>query len=177
MMPYLVAAVVLIGAVALLNLVLSMGIIRRLREQAASLPEAQVPHLPAPGEQVGDFTVRTTGGDTVSRDGLRGDTAVAFFSPNCQPCQETVPQFAEYARALPGGPDWAVAVVVGNGAEAAEMVAKLTPVARVVTETDAEVLQSAFRPNGFPSIYLIGHDGVVVASGHGMAALPAPAAA
>jgi len=50
-MPYLVAAVVLVGLLCLLDLVLTFGVIRRLRSTAEATPRP----LTGPGERAGEF--------------------------------------------------------------------------------------------------------------------------
>lgn len=83
-MPYLAAAVVLIGLLCVLNLLLTVGLIRRLREQGPGRPgNAAPPTALGPGSRIGDFTTRTTGGEPVSHEDLTG--LVGFFSAGCTP--------------------------------------------------------------------------------------------
>lgn len=177
-MPYLVSAVALVATVSLLNLVLAMGIIRRLREHTALLQDSQAGQdLLAPGEILSDFTAHTITGDRFSRADLDGDVAVAFFSPTCQPCQQVAPQFVQYAADLPAGRGRAIAAVIGEEADAADMIAILSPAVQVVTGAEVDSLTRAFRPRGYPSVYWIGEGGAVVASGRSTSILPALAVA
>src|SRR6266511_625040 len=99
-MPYLVAASVLRGAVCTVNLILTLALIRRLREQAGGPPG---PRQPLPkvivgiGERPAEFTAATTEGEPIDRDAVAGGL-VGFFSPQCSPCRERVPEFMEYAH-------------------------------------------------------------------------------
>jgi AhpC/TSA family len=167
--PYLVGAVVIVGVLALLNLLLTFGVIRRLREHTERLsrPAAGLPDLMVGvGESPGSFTARTTEGEQVSLEALAGgEQLVGFFSPSCQPCKEVAPAFV--ARAAAGGQTRALAVVVGGPEEVGDLVTWFAPVARVVVEADVNgAVASAFRVNGFPALCLLDADGVVTASGH-----------
>ncbi|BDM74623.1 hypothetical protein HEK616_81100 (plasmid) [Streptomyces nigrescens] len=158
-MSFLIAAVVFVGALCTLDLVLTLGVIKRLREHSERLsgtsgPGGRFDTLDmAVGEEVGEFTTSTVDGERLSRGMLAADTLVAFFAPGCQPCREKMPAFVDHARALPGGRAQVVAVVVGDPAEAAAFVAELSPVARVVVEEGPEdPLSAAFRARSFPTV-------------------------
>ncbi|MDO3687525.1 TlpA disulfide reductase family protein [Micromonospora sp. C28ISP2-4] len=183
-MAYLAAAVIVVGIIGLLNLVLALGVIRRLREHTVRLTALEAGHghghsdgiMLGAGSAVQPFQAVTEDGVTVTRDGLAGPTLVAFFSPDCTPCRERMPQFIRYAAEHPGGRDRVVGVVVSDRAAAGEYVAALSPVARVVVESDGGPLCTAFGVQGFPAISLIDESGVVVASGSLIEDLSAPVA-
>lgn len=69
-----------------LNLVLTVGVIRRLREHTEQLSRVAL-SSPDPilhvGDRVGDFAVTTTDGEQLSDDRFTGRTLVGFFSPGC----------------------------------------------------------------------------------------------
>ena len=170
-MTYLASAVALVGAIGLLNLVLILGIIRRLREHTALLSRSSgggADGVLAAGETVADFAVRTASGELLSRDRIGRDAVVAFFSPNCRPCRERMPEFAAYAKGLAGGDTPVVAAVTGDESEGAELIAGLRPVADVVVGEEAVRLATAFGVQGYPSFYLMEENGRVAASGHGL---------
>lgn len=178
-MSYLAAGVVVVGALAILNLLLTFGVIRRLREHTELIsadrgmgpPDLMV----GAGESPGDFTAVATDGTTVSRKELVGGHLVGFFSPDCEPCRQMAPRFADRAAALPLGRTQVLAVVVGGLAEVAELVALFEPVARVVVEDGpaASDVAGAFKVKGFPAICALNGDGVVAASGFDVVDLPA----
>ena len=182
-MPVLISAVVLVGAVCALDLLLSIGVIRRLRvhttlldqlRDASATPDVMLPA----GAPPGDFAATTVDGERLSAESL-GPTLVGFFMPHCGGCAEELPNFVRYARAAVDGPHRPLAVVVAEDdgdEEVAGYIAKLGAVARVVRETPAGPLASAFSVTGFPAFCLVGADRAVVASGHRVDALPAPAA-
>ncbi|MFI1420063.1 TlpA family protein disulfide reductase [Streptomyces sp. NPDC020731] len=154
-----------------MDLLLTLGVIKRLREhtqQLASRPAGRRDGTALRvGETVGDFRVTARNGRELTPAGLPDGTVVAFFSPTCGPCEEKVPKFAAYARTLPMGERQVVAVVVGDAAAAAPFADLLTPVASVVVEEPDGALNSAFRVQAFPTVLQVGHGrdgGLVVTS-------------
>jgi thiol-disulfide isomerase/thioredoxin len=168
-MAFLAAAVVLVGALSLLNLVFTFGVIRRLREHTEILdrldPGAHSVML-EPGQPVADFSAITVDGQPVSANWTDGGTLVGFFSPTCAPCQTQLPTFVDNAKHHRGGREFVLAVVVGDSDEAAApLVADLGGVARVVREADGGQLSTAFGVRGFPAFALVEPSGQVGASG------------
>lgn len=180
-MTYLEAVVLTVGLLCLLNLLLTFGVIRRLRQHTEHLnrlaPTDQPPGIGV-GEVVGEFATTTTTGEPLTRAGLTGQTLVGFFSPGCEPCATQLPHFIDRAREQPGGRARAIAVVAAGTDGKQDYVERLEPVARVVTEGPDGALQAAFRVTGFPMLYLV-DDGTVRAAGFTVAdvtATGAPAA-
>lgn len=174
-MAYLAAAVVLVGLVAVVNLLLTIGIVRRLREHTAELAELRTRGTGGGGEvaltagaRVGAFAATGVHGRTVTLDTLGDRPLVAFLSPQCGPCKERLPGFLELAGGRPGGRDSVLAVAVGTGEQTAELVEQLRPVATVVVESDRGPVQQAFAVTGFPAFLLV-EQGVVVASDYELA--------
>ena len=168
-MAFLVAAVVLIGLVSLLNLALTYGVIRRLRQHNDMLGApsfagpAQVSQL-AVGAVVDDFKAVTVSGGTVARNDLSGHTLVGFFSPDCPACTAEIGRFVEVARSRSRDSVWAV--VVGEPDRVADTVATLTPAAgTVIAEDGRQEMVSAFGVVGFPAFFVIGVGGAVQAIG------------
>ncbi|WP_433477015.1 hypothetical protein ACQPZP_08140 [Spirillospora sp. CA-142024] len=162
-MPYLAAAVVLIGLLSVLNLVLTLALVRRLREQGATQPRDTGPPVAlGPGSQVGEFTTTTTEGDPVSRENLIG--LVGFFSAGCEPCHDLAPRFARLTTGLPR-----LAVVTGDDPD---LVAVLSPAARVVAEEDGGTVSRAFQNTWTPALYIVDGEGRVAATGGRLEDLP-----
>lgn len=169
-MAYLVAANVLIGLLAALNLLFTVGVVRRLREHTTELASlrAGVTARPVPADDVafpvgmpaGEFAAATLDGEPVTLAGLGDRPLVGFFSPHCQPCKEQLPAFVKYAAARPGGRDAVLAVIVGTEDEARETAERLRPVATVVVEPDVGPIQQAFGVTGFPAFVLVEDDRV-----------------
>ncbi|MEV6912663.1 TlpA disulfide reductase family protein [Amycolatopsis sp. NPDC051071] len=178
-MPILTAAVVLVGLLCVLDLLLSFGIIRRLREQNETLKNVQrnaaaQPEIALPaGATVGAFSATTVGGAELSTADIDGTRAlVGFFSPNCTPCKERMPEFIEYATGFEGK---VIAIAAGNEEETADMVVRLGEVAEVIREFDGGDVHQAFGASGYPALCVVEADRTVLASGWEMSALPVPA--
>jgi hypothetical protein len=172
-MAYLYALVGLFGALTLLNLLLTFGIIRRLRHRPPGTI-VTTPGFLTPGTLIGDFTGRDLDGRPVSRGELSGRTLVGFFSPGCDACRDRLPDFAA-ARVF--GPDRSLAIVMGGAVSASDYLPSLTPVARVVPDDPDGPLISAFAITTVPSFFVVDADGRVVAGGVTLDGLPVAAVA
>ncbi|MEU9510864.1 TlpA disulfide reductase family protein [Micromonospora sp. NPDC048170] len=158
-MPTLVSAVVFLGAFCVLNLILLIGVLKRLREHAQQLASVNGPSSAvALGTEIGEFTVRTVDDRPLSRESLDGETLVGFFSSTCAPCKETMPKFVAHAERYPGGRDRVLAVVTGDPARVADFIAELRVVAQVVTNTDGDKLADAFQITAFPALLHVSPD-------------------
>lgn len=177
-MPFLVTAVVLIALLCLLNLLLTFGVIRKLRAQAADKADRAVDGLIIPaGSAAPAFSAVTTAGERITRERL-GETMLGFFSPDCRACKERLPLFVEQARTAARETGRSVlAVVHGTEEEARDQVAALTGVAHVVVEPGDGPLGEAFDITGYPVFGLITADGTLAATTFDPARLPAPSKA
>lgn len=168
-MPYLVAALVIVGVLCVINLLLTVATIRRLREHTELLSRkakaAASVGVAAPGSSVGPFTVATVEGRVVTTDDLAPGTLVGFLAPGCRGCLEELPAFLDLARAHHDGARGVLAVVSGDEASSVEYVARLSPFARVVVAPPGHEIESAFAVGSFPAFFLVGSGGVVRASG------------
>ncbi|MER6308679.1 hypothetical protein [Streptomyces sp. NPDC001657] len=181
-MPYLVAAVVLIGALCLLDLLLTVGLVRRLRAQQAPRPSADgfahAGMLP-PGGIVGAFDTRTVDGRPLHRRDLGTGTVVVFLSPGCPPCHQLVPRVAAALGAAPANE--AVAVVAGGmegDPDTEQLLKELGPVARVVLEPGTGPMTEAFAARAFPvmcRVRAVGDELVVEDVGEHVLPTPVPA--
>lgn len=165
---YLATVVVLCVLITVFNLVLTFGVIRRLKnhtdqfvEIGRMMPRAEP--LIREGQRPAPYTAVSIDGQPVSDADLRSGGLVGFFSPTCDSCTEWLPRFVTAAAALPGGARTALAVVVADSpAEGAEMAAQLSGVATVVIEPDRGPLAEAFQAKGYPAMGRLGEDGAVV---------------
>lgn len=167
-MTVLTVAVVLVGTLCLLDLVLTLGVIRRLRDhsQRLSLP-ADGDTAGKPGSVVDPFTATTTDDTNVARDDLVEPTLVGFFSPDCPACEEKLPAYLEYARSFPGPK---LGVIAGEAGGLKYRTA-LTEIGAVVVERELGPVQKAFGVSGFPAFVIV-VDGVIAQAGHEVADLP-----
>ncbi|MCO1653686.1 hypothetical protein [Pseudonocardia humida] len=182
-MLYLTIAVVLVGALCVLDLLLTLGVVRRLREhtELLSAPRTDMSSdVIAAGRRPAAFTAADADGVPVGLDDLAADALLGFFTPSCPACTERLPDFLALAARVPGGRDKVVAVVAGGlgpdgsvAGEAADLVARLGGVARVLPEAHDGPVSAAFQVVAYPSWVLM--DGAEVgASAVGMDRLPSP---
>ncbi|OPG10659.1 redoxin domain-containing protein [Microbispora sp. GKU 823] len=167
-MPFLTALVLGVGVLCLIDLVLTVGVIRRLRaheEILTARPSAFPSIVLPPGAVIGGFSAESTDGVRVSDETLTEPVLIGVFSPDCPACHDRLPQFAERARSVPGGRRNVLAVLVGTEEEVADQRRTLEPVALVLIEKHGTGLTKALQVNGFPSLALVDENGRVVASG------------
>jgi hypothetical protein len=178
-MPVLVAAVALTAALCLVNLLLTFGVLGRLREHAKLLGEPRMPSEVMgllPGEAPGAFTaVSSTGRQVCNTTGVR---VAAFFSTECSVCSERVKPFISYVSTRKISQERVLAVIVANGAPnggdlTSSYVKQLASVATVCSEQHDGGISAAFKVNGFPAFCLLDDDGLLTASGYDPAMLSA----
>jgi thiol-disulfide isomerase/thioredoxin len=181
-MYVLVAAVVLLGALCMINLLLTYGVIRRLRHHTDLLstrpagPDAGDLMLPA-GSSVRDFAVTDQDGGGVSPATFAAPTLLAFLSPGCGPCETLLPQFVHAAREWPGGRGQVLAVVAGDGGGAeAAFASRLAPVATVVVE-GAQERATAFGVRGYPVLCVVDNAATITWTGRKTESIKRPVVA
>ncbi|HEU5353244.1 MAG TPA: hypothetical protein VFU65_02225 [Actinocrinis sp.] len=164
-MPILTAAVIVVGALCVLNLILIDAIIRRLREISSRLGGKEDGKLLPVGSEIGAVAV---GAGHIKQ----GTKTVVLMSTTCSACLSVLEATVGYARDLPGAADILVAIQ-GEGGNIEEMTAALGEVATLVTGTAAADLVTALQGRAFPSFYLL-EDGRVRAAAHTPLMLPSP---
>jgi hypothetical protein len=163
------AAVVIFGVLTTLNLILTLGVLKRLREQSEQLAhtggaeQVEDPVLSA-GEVPEDFANTTVDGEPVSRDDVTGARLVAFLSPLCDRCEAQIPGLLDAARSMLGGRDNVLVVIVGKDEKAGEYAARFRDVAKVVVEPGNGPITKAFKLTGLPAFALLDPFGKVVTS-------------
>jgi thiol-disulfide isomerase/thioredoxin len=181
-MSVLVVAVVLVALLCLLDLLLTFGVIRRLKEHTSHLEKLLAGGgfenpLPTIGDTVGEFTATTVEGKSVSQDSFSMETLVAFFSPSCEPCKAKLPGFAEYAADWVNDQRQVITVVTGPVEQTAEMVDSLKPVSTVVTDGVDGPISQAFKARSTPTFCLVDNAGTVIAADYDFNRMPALAEA
>lgn len=178
-MAALTVALIVVGLLSLFNLLLMLGVIRRIREYGAQLAASagQGLHGPppvsdlVPGQSPAEFSVRIDEGRELS--GPAGLRVVAFFSPLCSVCPERVPPFIDYVSNHAIARDYVLAVIEHNeGLAAPAYVDKLAAVAQVCSGPDGDTVTQAFKMQGNPAFAVLNSDGVLVAAGYDPARLP-----
>lgn len=180
--PIVIALIVVVGMLCLLDLVLTFGVIRRLREHSALLRDrpahsADRPVITlSPGELPESFVATTLDGSALT--GPAGLRLVGFFSSSCSACPERVPSFTEYVRANEIDRSEVLAVLLMHDRTAPpDYLSELELVAQVSAQPDDSAVVDAFNVDGFPAFCLLDADGAVVASGYDPATLPVRSAA
>jgi hypothetical protein len=160
------AAVVVLAALLLVDLVLTFAIIRRLREIETKLIDMNTP--PESGLPVGEPMPEFAAADgTVSRADLAGGPAlIGFFSAGCRHCPAQAEELADRAEELTAqGVRLVSFLSVGDGA-----VDELSPTLRkagpLVTEPEPSLVAAAFQESATPAFVLFGADGRLTARGH-----------
>nr|BFE58546.1 hypothetical protein GCM10020063_030720 [Dactylosporangium thailandense] len=176
-MAYLTAAVVLLGAVTVLNLVLLLGVVQRMRRPVTPggdgpLVDAERRPVLPPGERPAPFAAAARDGEPFE-PGAPAARLVGFFSPHCNLCHDRMPGFLQYARRAGLDRSQVFAVVVGAPEDTAALTAGLAPAASVVDEPDGGgSVYEAFGVRGLPAMYLLDPDGVILASGTDLGSFP-----
>ena len=163
----LVAIVVLLAVLVVANMLLTWGMIRRLRalqEQAAAGGHPSPENGLHPGDPAPAFTALTPAGDTVTRDEvLRGETVLVFMSPHCEACEEHLPTVRELGRVV-GGPA-TLAVVDGTREESGHLLEGLQGDVPVLFAPRGETdLLERYQVVAYPSSYVVGVDGRITGS-------------
>lgn len=180
-MPVVIAAVVIVGLLCLLDLVLTFGVVRRLREHTELLRNRQLADTPAviglhTGQMPEGFTALAEDGAVIG--GPAGLRLVGFFSGTCPACPGRVAPFIDYVQANKmARDDVLVTLLVAADAAAPPYLSLLAEVARVTVQPEGSQVIKSFGVVGYPAFCLLDADGTVVASGFDPASLPATAMA
>ncbi|MFI6689996.1 TlpA family protein disulfide reductase [Streptomyces sp. NPDC050485] len=160
-MSFLIPAVALVGALCVLDLVLTLGVVKRLREHTEMLASnsAVDTYTINVGEQVGEFTASSVDGEEVTHQLRQDDTLVAFFSPTCGPCRDKLPKFVDHVERGGITRDRVLVTVVGDAEESRGFIEQLRPIARVVCERSDGELTAAFKVKAFPTVLKVSPDG------------------
>lgn len=153
-------AVVILAVITLLNLALTLAVLRRMRE--SRLWDTQEA-LPAPGAVVGEFNEATVDGLELSERRLaEGTHLIVFLSASCQPCRELV-------ESIEGGmqlPVESLAFIERDAEDAAvaQMVSRVRRLLPVAVDSTGSAAR-AFQVEAFPAVMLVA-DGVVTVASH-----------
>lgn len=166
MLAFAVALASVAIVLCLIDLLLTVGVIRRLRQDNERRRE-QEPPVTRLGGRVGAFDAVTSRGEPISQEFFSGGTTlVGVFAEGCPPCEEQVPEFIAHARDFPGGRNRVLALVLSMGGNAAAKIDELARVATVVEERHPEgPVGSALRIQGYPTYCIVGPRGVIRVAG------------
>jgi thiol-disulfide isomerase/thioredoxin len=164
----LAAAVVVIAIVVVINFLLSLAIIRRLRAQG---PVARPTiGLPREGMSIPQFRMTSVAGEEIDTDWVRrqGALLLGFFAQSCPACSRLKNELRKSPPAEPfvsflREPEEHEVV----DAELRDVLAALGEVVPFDSSTE---LTHRFEVNGFPTLVRV-EDGKVVAAGHDLSAV------
>jgi cytochrome oxidase Cu insertion factor (SCO1/SenC/PrrC family) len=159
----LTTAIVLLAVVVALHVLLTFGLVTKVRElqQHGGGRPARDPGLPRPGLVVRPFSVTDTEGADITEVDLDGPVQIGFFAAGCAPC-------TTLSDALAADPpaERFIALIDGDPGEdrTKRLLAKLAHLGRVALIDVDHPVVTAFAVNSFPTLLHI-HSGVVTASG------------
>lgn len=153
-MPFLIAAVVLVGVLCLVDLLLTFAVLRRLREHTAELERLASGPRTLPFDP--SFLVGRTLPATATR-ALPGLRLVGLFDADCGSCHEHAPKFAAEAR-----PDTSLAIITGTGRQVQNLVDVVGQVSAVVVAEEAAAVAAELGIEAFPMFLQVDAEGRIV---------------
>ncbi|WP_052852678.1 hypothetical protein [Streptomyces avicenniae] len=164
-MPFLIAALVLVGCLCLLDLLLTFAVLRRLREHTAELSRLGARERSLALDRDTVLLGRTLPG--LAAEEADEERMVAFFEAKCDACHEHAPWFAATAA------DGSAAVVHGAGPRADELAAHVADLPTVIRHEEAASLVESVGITVFPTFLLVDRTGSVTRVTHDPAGLVA----
>lgn len=162
-MALVASLAVLATLLGLINLLLTVALVKRVREHDEKIAKFDVPMpsaLAEIGERIDDFEASTVEGAPLTRAALPEGTLVGFFDPQCETCAEELPKWTEVAKSLPLGREQALAVI-REAPDQEEMIDVASPHAHVVVERRRGPVARAFRVKATPAFCVLGAGQVV----------------
>ena len=151
----LVISVVVLWIVVLINLALTMAIIRRLNTMNAMTPQP-IDMLDI-GTQAPAFNIETMDGQTVSdQDYANREKIMVFVAPGCEPCSEQMPKLQEaYYDAQKSGIELMV-ISLDNAVATKQYAEQLLFTAPILAASaGANPFVKEYKVSSTPSYYLI----------------------
>lgn len=160
----LVVSSVLLWAAVLLNLLLTLGLARRIRTAIPVMESLKV------GQKAPNFSAQTLQGQTLTLANYAGRrTAFVFVSPHCKPCQEELPHLRELSsKARDFGTE--LVLVSDEGEETTGPFAEgvVDGLTVLVAPRGRNPLFTDYKVPGTPSFYLLDAHGKVHGTGIGI---------
>lgn len=170
-MTALATAVALFAALSLINLLLTLGLVRRVRQAQGMSPQSSAGHaqpagsnLPVPGISPG---APLPLGDHLGYDGRR-PLLVGFFSSGCKACPDHIEPFRAYARDFPGD---VVAVLDGQDAPAKYAPGLGADIRTISNVTKTGTVSNAIDLHAWPSFIVVDGTGRVHSTALSVSAL------
>jgi peroxiredoxin len=153
----LVVSTILLWILMLFNILLTVGLARRIKARLPNLETLKV------GQKAPNFTAWTLAGDPVTLADYAGRTvAFIFMSPDCQPCREQLPELVNIqSKAKQNGVEIVMVSDAGE-AETLSFIAELDvqlPVLVAPRERSSFLVD--FKVHGTPSYCVVDAQGIV----------------
>ena len=153
------------GMVVVVNFLLTVGLISRVRALQELVTGGAKASLPPVGTRLTKFSILANDGTFVSDASFgAGTTLVGFFTPDCPWCKKVLEALREAPPQYP-----VVSFVMGSGdePEPRALAESLVKIGRVAFATSGDAVHAAFRPPAFPSLYRV-EVGSFAAVGHAL---------
>jgi hypothetical protein len=164
-MYVLIALVVLLGGITLVDLVLTVGLVRRLRQVADGLGPARGP---GPVAQTTGLQRGATAPDLGFPAAVGVPALVAFLSTDCSACSDYLPEVRAFAAHFPG---IVLAVLSGRAPKYEKYRAALGDRVRIAEYSgrlsfDDDSLINGFGVRSWPSFFMVAADRTVAGTGY-----------
>ncbi|QIS15136.1 redoxin domain-containing protein [Nocardia arthritidis] len=167
--------VVVLSIITALNLLVTYGLVRRIRVHSDLLEElvgATTARALPVGTPIPAFTTHAIDGSRLADTDLRHPAAIALFAVDCPHCRTNLPDFIAYIQGAGYARDHVLAMVTTRDATD-PMVEMLTPTTTLVCEPNSEgAVATAFGIQAYPTFYLTDDNGVITAATHAVRQLP-----
>lgn len=172
-------AIGVVGALCLMNLVLTLALARQLRGLSEMMKNRRAGTLQNFAYKAGDrapqFAATTTTGEVRTLDGAAGSRLlIAFFTAICPSCHVQAERPKEYAASSAGESTKILVVISGPANKASEFGQDMGDTIRVAVEPPLGPTAAAFKIETYPAFYLVGADGRIEAGARTVAGLPTP---
>jgi hypothetical protein len=164
MTEVLIAIIIVVGLIALVDLVLTYGLIRRVNSIQAQPHSTDQGLVPRVGHRIGDFVAKATDNREITGREFKGaETFAAFVMVGCGPCHRLVEELSQMAP-----PELPLVLFIASGQgkdeETARMAAQVPFAAAVCVIDSTGAVTEAFGVSGFPTVIRVS-EGIVLATG------------
>lgn len=162
-----VAAAALITVLLLLDLLLTVAVIRRLRDHTSRLGVLEATPVrrsgPVRGAAFPEFSARTVDGVAVDHGQFgKGQVLIGIFASSCGSCRVHMPEFLQIAKELPR--ERVLVLVLGDPDEGDDLVRSARTASRVIVDPEASQITTGLNLPGVP-MFLALDNGRITAVG------------